>query len=96
MVLGDGDWARDRESSRSTTAVLEKLGNDCIECVSCSQTVIALRSGDAVRSTLCRSSGGCVANTAYLARLRDGQFERLCEVIAQQQYGNRRDPLQAN
>ena len=66
MAFGDSDWAGDRETRRSTTAVLEKLGNHCNKSVPWSQTVIALSSG-VLR--LAASSGWCVPNTAYLNRL---------------------------
>ena len=36
MAFGDSDWAGHRETRRSTTAVLEKLGNHCIEGIPCS------------------------------------------------------------
>ena len=74
------DWAGDRETRRSTTAVLEKLRNHCIESVSCSQTVIALCSD--WRRVRCKHSVSWQAE--------DGRCERVCEVMAQQQSGFRR------
>ena len=46
-AFGDSDWAIDRETRRSTTVVLQKLRNQCMESVSYSQTVIALSPGEA-------------------------------------------------
>ena len=60
MVFGDSDWAGDREKRESTTAVLEKLGNHCIESVSCSQTVIALSSGEAECYALHQAPAGAL------------------------------------
>ena len=61
VAYGDSGWAGDRETRRSTAAVLEKLGNHGIESVSCSQTVIALSSGVAEFYALQRAAAGAGA-----------------------------------
>ena len=58
MAFGDSDWAGDRETRRTTTAVLKKLGNHCVESVSYSLTVIALSSGQAEFYALQRAAAG--------------------------------------
>ena len=60
MAFGDSDRAGDRETRRSTTTVVEKLGNHCIESVSCSQTVIALGLGEAEFYALQRAARGAL------------------------------------
>ena len=95
MAFGDSDRARDRETRRSTTAVPEKLGNNCIGCVSRSRTVIALSSGEAEFYALQRAAA-CALQTQHISIGGDGLCERLCEVITLQQSGFRREPMQAN
>ena len=68
MAFGYTDWAGNSETRRSKTAVLEKLGNHCIESVSCSQTGIALSSGEAEFHAVQQAAAGA-SQTAYLNKV---------------------------
>ena len=60
MAFGDSAWSGDRETCRSTAAELGKLGNHCIEGVSCFETVIALSSVEAEFHALQRTAVGAL------------------------------------
>ena len=83
MPFGDSDWAGDRDTRRSTTAVLEKC-----ESVTSTQTVIAFSSGGEEFYALQRAAA------AHLDVLETP--ERLSEVTAQQRSGMRHDRAVVN
>ena len=72
--------------------------NHCIESVSSSQVVIAPSSGEAefLRHAASSEHRRVRCRHSMFPQAGDGQCERLCEVIAQQRAGFRRDLLQAN
>ena len=92
MSLGDSAWAGDRESRRSTTAVLA-MQEHFLESVSCSQTVIA-HSGEAEFNAL--RAAGAMQRQHISNREGDGQCMRWFSETAPQPLGCRPDQAQAN
>ena len=57
IVYSDANWAGDRESRRSTTGVVEMIGAHCIDSASCTQSTIALSTGEAEFYGVVKGSG---------------------------------------
>ena len=92
VAYGDSGWAGDRETRRSTAAVLEKLGNHGIESVSCSQTAIALSSGVAEFYALQRAAAG--AGALQTQRISTGWGRPVRAIVRSD--GAAGDPVRAN
>ena len=52
-LLADSDWAADRETRRSVSCLVERLGNHILEASVAKQTVVALSSGESDSTLSC-------------------------------------------